>query len=163
MINVYDIVEESIVDGEGIRLVVFCQGCKHHCKECQNPGTWSFDYKHLYSPESICELMEQNPLLDGLTLSGGDPFEQSIELLPLVKKVHKKYSIWAYTGYDFEELLKDKDKYEMLKYIDVLVDGRFIAEQRDISLQFRGSKNQRIIDVQESLKNNKIIEHKVKS
>lgn len=156
MIRIAGIEEESVVDGEGIRYVVFCQGCPHHCVGCHNPGSWSFDGGSLIDNEDIYISMQKNELLDGLTLSGGEPFMQVDELLPLVQKMKPRYNVWCYTGFLYEDLLKD-NKRKLLEYIDVLVDGKFILEQRDLTLRFKGSKNQRLIDVQKSLKENKII------
>lgn len=156
MIRIAGIEEESVVDGEGIRYVVFCQGCPHHCVGCHNPESWSFDGGSLIDSEDIYISMQKNELLDGLTLSGGEPFMQVDELLPLVQKMKPRYNVWCYTGFLYEDLLKD-NKRKLLEYIDVLVDGKFILEQRDLTLRFKGSKNQRLIDVQKSLKENKII------
>ena len=157
MIRVAGVEEESIVDGEGIRYVVFCQGCKHHCEGCHNPDLWNFYDGEWVDPETIYERMQQNELLSGLTLSGGDPIEQAYRLIPLAKKVKQKYTVWLYTGYLFEDLLKNKDARELLNYVDVVVDGPFILKERDLTLRFKGSKNQRIIDVKKSLSEGKTI------
>ena len=157
MIRIAGIEEESVVDGEGIRYVVFCQGCPHHCVGCHNPESWSFDGGSFISSEDIYMSMQKNELLDGLTLSGGEPFMQVGEFLPLVQKMKPRYNIWCYTGFLYENLLKDDNKKKLLEYVDVLVDGRFVLEQRDLTLRFKGSKNQRLIDVQKSLKENKIV------
>jgi len=149
--------EESTVDGEGIRFVLFCQGCPHHCKGCHNPSTWSYDKGDFISPEEILYKMKQNELLDGITLSGGEPFEQVDELLPLLKLITPKYNVWSYSGYIYEDLIRDTNKKKLLQYIDYLIDGPYIEDLRDLTLQFRGSSNQRIINVQESLKQNKVI------
>ena len=156
-INVAGIVEESIVDGEGFRFVVFCQGCPHHCVGCHNPSSWSFEEKEMVDADDIYQKMIKNPMLDGLTLSGGEPFMQVDALVELAKKVKPKYNIWCYTGFTFEELLRDEHKMKLLNLIDVLVDGRFELSQRDLTLTFKGSRNQRIIDVQKSLENNNIM------
>jgi len=160
MIRIAGTEEESVVDGEGIRYVLFCQGCKHHCNCCHNPESWSFDGGTFVEPLDIYNQMKKNELLDGLTLSGGDPIEQVDELLPLVKLVKNEYNIWCYTGYLYEDLINDDKIKNFLKYIDVLVDGPFILDQRDLTLQFKGSKNQRIIDVKKSLETNKVILYK---
>ena len=160
MIRIAGTEEESVVDGEGIRYVLFCQGCKHHCNGCHNPESWSFNGGTFVEPLDIYNQMKKNELLDGLTLSGGDPIEQVDELLPLVKLVKNEYNIWCYTGYLYEDLINDDKIKNFLEYIDVLVDGPFILDQRDLTLQFKGSKNQRIIDVKKSLETNKIILYK---
>jgi len=158
MLNVSGIIENSIVDGEGIRYVVFVQGCPHHCKGCHNPSTWEFKENKLIDINKIVSSIKSDPLCNGITFSGGEPFTQVQELILLADEIHKlNKTVWCYTGYTFEELLERKEKRELLNHIDVLVDGRFILEQKDISLKFRGSKNQRLIDVPKSLKTNSII------
>jgi len=159
MLNLSGIIKESIVDGDGIRYVIFVQGCPHHCLGCQNPSTWDFVKKQQVNEMDILHDIKDNPLCSGITLSGGEPFTQANKLIPLVKNVHSLgKNVWAYTGYTFEQLMNfNNDKTELLKNVDVLVDGKFILEQRDISLKFRGSKNQRVIDVQKSLQENQII------
>jgi anaerobic ribonucleoside-triphosphate reductase activating protein len=102
--------------------------------------------------------MKQNELLDGITLSGGEPFEQVDELLPLLKLITPEYNVWSYSGYIYEDLIQDTNKKKLLQYIDYLIDGPYIEDLRDLTLQFRGSSNQRIINVQESLKQQKIIQ-----
>ena len=159
MLNLSGIIKESIVDGKGIRYVIFVQGCPHHCYGCQNPSTWEFKQNILIDEQKIIDDILDNALCSGITLSGGEPFTQAKDLLPLVQKIHSLgKNVWAYTGYTFEQLIQfNDDRTELLKNIDVLVDGRFILEQRDISLQFRGSKNQRVINVQKSLQEKQII------
>lgn len=159
MLNLSGIIEESIVDGDGIRYVIFVQGCPHHCIGCQNPSTWEFKKNVLIDENKIIQKIKENPLCSGITFSGGEPFTQAKELTKLAKQIHTlNKDVWAYTGYTFEQLIKkDNEKAELLKNVDVLVDGRFILTERDISLKFRGSKNQRVIDVQKTLKNGRII------
>ena len=159
MLNLSGIIEESIVDGDGIRYVIFVQGCPHHCIGCQNPSTWEFKKNVLIDENKIIQKIKENPLCSGITFSGGEPFTQAKELIKLAKQIHTlNKDVWAYTGYTFEQLIKkDNEKAELLKNVDVLVDGRFILTERDISLKFRGSKNQRVIDVQKTLKNRRII------
>lgn len=143
------IVKESIVDGPGIRYVVFTQGCPHHCEGCHNPDTHDFEKGYWESVDVLLEEIKANPLLKGITLSGGEPFCQAEVLLKLVRKVKEiGKDVWAYSGYTYEELQKQPQPYakELLDEVDVLVDGRFILAQRDLTLPFRGSKNQRIID-----------------
>ena len=152
---------DSIVDGEGLRAVLWTQGCSHNCKGCHNPETHSFEKGVLVDVEDVKSFIKELVLQDGITLSGGDPFFQP-EAIKEIAKFAKELglTVWAYTGFTFEELIKyDKTK-DALKYIDVLVDGKFEIENRTLSLKFRGSTNQRIIDVKRSLKDNTA--HKIK-
>ena len=149
-IRLAGIVRESIVDGPGIRFVVFTQGCKHNCKGCHNPGTHDLNGGYESSTENIIAEIKKNPLLRGVTFSGGDPFLQPEPLVIIAKEVHAlKMDVVTYTGYTYEQILsraKCNSAWEqLLKETDILIDGPFILEQRDLSLQFRGSKNQRII------------------
>lgn len=147
---------DSIVDGVGLRTVFWFQGCLHHCAGCHNPSTWSLDKGFIADTDELVDFYLRQKLQSGVTISGGDPFYQTNALLDLSMKL-KRYgtNIWVYTGFMFEELqLKYKD---IIQYIDVLVDGLFILEQRDLSLYFKGSRNQRVIDIQNSLLQNKII------
>ena len=159
-IRIHDIISESIVDGPGFRYVIFSQGCKHHCKECFNPSTHDFKGGYLKDIDEILnEIKSNEELLRGVTFSGGDPFEQTKEFTELAKRIRQlnnNLDIWSYTGYTFEQIIKDPDKLNLLKQLDVLVDGRFDINLKDETLFFRGSSNQRIIDVQKSLKNNVI-------
>lgn len=149
---------DSIVDGEGIRTVIWTQGCNHHCKGCHNPETWSFDSGYLVDVDSIIKELDSLTGQDGITLSGGDPFYQ-VEACTLIAKhcKNKKLNVWCYTGFVYEDLIKDTKMLELLKYIDVLVDGPFVLNKRSLDLYFKGSSNQRIIDVPNSLKENKIV------
>lgn len=151
-IRVAGIVEESIVDGPGIRLVVFTQGCKHNCKGCHNPESHSFTGGYLMEIEEILEEIKSNPLLDGLTLSGGEPFEQWEACSELAKEVKKLgLNVVTYTGYTFEEILKNDGFKKLLLQTDTLIDGKFEIDEKSLLLQFRGSKNQRIINVKRFL------------
>ena len=161
-IRIANIINDSIVDGPGIRLTVFFQGCAHACKDCFNKETWDFKGGVLYDIDKIYDIAMKNPLLDGITLSGGDPLYQvegALELVKLFKNTD--LNIMVYTGFTYEELIEiSKNKpvmHEFLENIDYLVDGPFVTELRDISLKFRGSSNQRIIDVQKTLKENKVV------
>lgn len=154
-------IEESIVDGSHVRSVVFISGCLHRCPHCHNPETWSFTYGKEFTKEEqikICERIKNNPLVKGLTLSGGDPLYSSnevIEFIKLYKKYNPSHDIWLYTGFVWEEI---KDEYiDLLRLIDVLVDGKFDLCKRNLGLKFKGSSNQRIIDVKKSLKMNDIV------
>lgn len=157
--RLYGIVDESIVDGPGIRLAIFFQGCSHHCFKCHNPNSWDFEKGKKYSLEKIEEIIRKDKHIDGVTLTGGDPLDQYEEALSVCKMIKEKFSnldIILYTGYDFEDVKSNFN--EILNYIDYLVDGKFIYEKMDLSLLFKGSSNQRFIDVKKSLKQNKIYE-----
>lgn len=154
--NIAGFYPDSISNGEGWRAVLFVSGCPHHCPGCHNPQSWDKDYGERYVEEKIYHQIMENPFLDGVTLSGGEPFLYHKELLSLVKRVKAKgLTIWSYSGFTFEELLqwskKDAAVLTFLQEIDVLVDGRFIKEKKDPNLKFRGSSNQRIIDVKASM------------
>lgn len=160
MLRIAGIEKESITDGIGIRYTVFTQGCKHKCLGCHNPETHDINGGYDITIDEIIEDLKSNPLLDGITLSGGDPFFQAkecIELLVRIRKELKHLNVWAYSGFTFEQLLRNKDMREMLDLVDVLVDGRFVLKRRTLESRFKGSENQRIIDVRKSLENNKVI------
>jgi len=149
-IRLAGIVEESIVDGEGIRFTIFVQGCPHKCKGCHNPHTHDISGGKDFNIEEILSRITKNPLLAGVTFSGGEPFCQVLPLIEIAAKVKTLgLNIWCYTGYTHEELLEksnnDKDIAFLLELIDVLVDGPFVEREKDLTLKFRGSKNQRII------------------
>lgn len=149
-------IRESIVDGPGLRFVVFAQGCPHHCPDCHNPQTWSFTGGFEATPLQILAEMTKNPLLRGLTISGGEPFCQSSAMSDLAQAARNKgYDIIAYTGFTFEELLVKSPtapaNLMLLRQIDILIDGPFLKTQKSYELIFRGSTNQRIIDVPTSL------------
>lgn len=147
-IRVAGIEEESIVDGPGIRMVIFAQGCKHNCKGCQNPESHSFTGGELMDIDEIINRVKDNPLLDGITLSGGEPFEQVKECSILARKVQELgLNVVTYTGYTFEQILAKESFRELLIQTDILIDGKYEQEQKSLMLEFRGSKNQRIIDV----------------
>jgi len=163
IIRIAGIENDSIVDGPGFRLAVFTQGCPHHCPGCHNPETHPFDKGKEVDTEKIIRMMEDNPLLDGITLTGGDPFCQPAACAILAKAARETgLNVWAYSGWTFEELLKkaeeDADIMEVLKNTDVLIDGPFVLAQRTLELRFRGSRNQRQIDVKKSLAQGKAIE-----
>ncbi|MBQ8380175.1 MAG: anaerobic ribonucleoside-triphosphate reductase activating protein [Clostridia bacterium] len=163
-IRIAGIVEESIVDGPGIRYVLFTQGCPHNCKGCHNPQTHDFNMGRMEKCENIINMIDSNPLLKGITLSGGEPFMQAEKLANLINKVgNKKLDVMTYTGFKFEYLLEnanDENKFmNLLEKTDILIDGKFEMDKKDENLLFRGSSNQRAIDVKESLKTGKIIEY----
>ena len=164
----------DIANGEGVSVILFVSGCPHYCKNCFNSPKWIFGYGKPFTKEVEDKILKElePSYIDGLSLLGGEPFEPSNQraLVPFLKRVREKYSdktIWCYSGYLFDkELLSDSRARcectdEMLSMIDVLVDGEFVEALHDISLAFRGSSNQRIIDVKASLKENKIIPHKL--
>ena len=153
-IRIFGTAEDSIVDGPGIRFAVFTQGCPHHCPGCHNPESHPFEAGRLADTQEIIAQMTGNPLLDGLTLSGGDPMCQPEPCLELAQAARAAgMNVWCYTGYTWEALLAENDAARMalLAAVDVLVDGPFILAQRSLELKFCGSRNQRLIDVRKSL------------
>ncbi|MDK2887665.1 anaerobic ribonucleoside-triphosphate reductase activating protein [Desulfofundulus australicus DSM 11792] len=155
-LRVAGIIEESVVDGPGLRLVVFVQGCPHRCPGCHNPHTWDPAGGTLMEVEEILAMVKRNPLLKGVTLSGGEPFAQAGALAVLARQVRALgRDVITYTGYTWEKLLelagRDGAVKELVELSDYIVDGPFIQEKRDPELPFRGSSNQRVIDVPASL------------
>jgi len=161
----------DIANGEGIRVTLFVSGCTHHCKNCFNPETWNFNYGNEFTNEvedQIIKMLEPD-FVNGLTLLGGEPMEPANQkaLLPFLKKVREKFgdskNIWCYSGYVYDRDLLNPSRArcevtdELLTNIDVLVDGPFVEALKNISLKFRGSSNQRVIDLKKSLKENKVI------
>ena len=153
MLDLSAIVTDSIVDGPGIRATVFCQGCPHHCEGCHNPETWPFGCGTPMEEERIAWIISQNPLCRGVTFSGGEPFAQAEGFLALAKLLKEKgYEVASYTGYTFEQLLKGTPAQKaLLEAIDILIDGPFLQAQKSLEVPFRGSRNQRILDVKASL------------
>lgn len=159
----------DIANGVGVRTVLFVSGCTHHCKGCFQPETWSFDYGESYTKETEDEIIEslRPDYVDGITLLGGEPFEpenqrELVKLLRRIKKELPKKTVWSFSGYTYEELTGDSRAVcevtnEMLSMLDVLVDGEFIEAKRNISLRFRGSENQRLIDMNKTRKEGKIV------
>lgn len=161
-VRLFGTADDSIVDGPGIRYAIFGQGCPHKCKGCHNPGSHDMDGGTIYDVEKIIDEIKKNPLLDGVTFSGGEPFVQANEFAYLAKEIHKLgLHTMAYTGYTFEELCSgatnENGWYPFLEQLDLIVDGRFVLEDRSIDLMFKGSKNQRILDVRKSLELKKAI------
>ena len=147
-------VGESIVDGPGIRYTVFTQGCPHHCAGCHNPQTHDFEGGKLFSVETLLGDICRNPLVSGVTFSGGEPFCQPEPLHALALELKRRGKhLMAYSGYTFEELLEQENPFvrKLLEQLDLLVDGRYIEAERDLELRFRGSANQRVLDVPASL------------
>lgn len=151
LLRISGIERESIVDGDGIRYVIFTQGCPHHCPGCHNPQTHSFDAgKFVSVDELFADISKRKDYIDGITLSGGEPFCQSDQCSVIAEQAQKMgLTVWCYTGYLFEELYGRNDR--LLNHIDILVDGPFIQQKRSLALQFRGSSNQRLIVIPASL------------
>ncbi|MRS03806.1 anaerobic ribonucleoside-triphosphate reductase activating protein, partial [bacterium] len=160
-VQIAGIVNESVTDGPGFRTTIFFQGCKHHCVGCHNPQTWTFEGGNALEIETVIEQIPYSPLIKGITLSGGDPFFQPKTASAIARdcKNHDK-DVWAYTGFTWEQLMAqgDKDRLELLKACDVLVDGPFVQSLLCYDLPFRGSSNQRLIAVQDSLRSGRVIE-----
>ena len=160
MIYLADIISDSIVDGPGLRTTIFCQGCPHHCPGCHNMETWPFEGGTPLDTEAILNIIRSNPLSRGVTFSGGEPFAQAdgfTELAIALKEL--KYEVASYSGYTFDQLLNGTEaQKELLRHIDVLIDGPYLKEERTLSATFRGSKNQRIINVPASLEAGHVIE-----
>lgn len=154
IINVAGLVDDSIVDGVGLRYVVFVQGCPRKCVGCHNPETQPFIEKRLIAPAEIMAEINKNPLLDGVTFSGGEPMCQACALAVLAKMIKAKgLNLAVYTGFKFEYLITSEmdGVKDLLNYVDILIDGEYEQNLRDYTLKFRGSSNQRVIDVQKSL------------
>jgi anaerobic ribonucleoside-triphosphate reductase activating protein len=160
-IKISQVINDSIVDGAGIRLAVFTQGCIHNCPACHNPQTHDINGGKETDTNKIAAIMANNPLLDGVTLTGGDPFMQAKQCAEIAKDAHGLgLNVWTYTGYTYQQLCdkNDPDFNALMDNTDVLIDGRFILEQRSLELKFRGSKNQRIIDMNKTRETGKIVE-----
>ena len=156
-----DLQPDSVVDGEGIRTVIWTQGCPHKCRGCHNPSTHDFEDGLLVDVEEVKKKLAKIKYQNGITFSGGDPLcqpEACLEIANFAKSIG--INVWCYTGYTYEQLMimskSKKSILNFLKTVDVLIDGRFILEEKSLNIAFRGSKNQRIIDVQKSLKENKV-------
>ncbi len=153
MLDLSSIVTDSIVDGPGIRATVFCQGCPHRCPGCHNPDTWEFGCGTPMEEARILEIIKGNPLCKGVTFSGGEPFAQAEGYAKLGKMLKEAgYEVAAYSGYTFEQLIAGTPAQKaLLETIDVLIDGPFLQAEKSLELSFRGSRNQRILDVPQSL------------
>lgn len=159
-IRIFGTVEDSIVDGPGLRFSVFVQGCPHHCPGCHNPGSHDFDGGRVMDTQDIIRGIGANPLLDGLTLSGGEPMCQPEACRILAEAAHAaRMNVWCYTGYTWEALMAENAPARMalLQQVDVLVDGPFLLAQRSLELKYCGSRNQRLIDVKQSLAAKKVV------
>jgi anaerobic ribonucleoside-triphosphate reductase activating protein len=155
--NVSGIDFESVADGDGVRVVVFASGCNHHCKGCHNPASWPFDAGQPFTnelQEEIISYIQNTPYVSGVTLSGGDPMHSAGELVIFANKLKRAVphsNIWIYSGFTVEEIAANSEMLELLRLCDVLVDGPFVLEQRDATLSYRGSRNQRVVDIAEFL------------
>ena len=154
MLDLAGIAQDSIVDGPGIRTAVFCQGCPHHCEGCHNPETWEFGCGTPMEVDAVLEIIKSNPLCRGVTFSGGEPFSQAAALAELGRRLKEAgYEVASYTGYTFEQLMDGTQaQRDLLATLDVLIDGPFVLAERSLELNFRGSRNQRVLNVPESLK-----------
>jgi anaerobic ribonucleoside-triphosphate reductase activating protein len=155
-IRIAGIVRNSYVDGPGIRYTIFAQGCPHHCEDCHNPHTHDFSGGKKTDVLQITKEIRSDPLLSGVTFSGGEPFAQLSMFTDLAEQI-SDYNIICYTGYTFEELYENPSTHTLLRLIDVLVDGRFEKNRKSFGLKFRGSTNQRVIDSKESLRLGKVV------
>lgn len=168
--NYADIKQYDVANGLGVRVSIFVSGCTHHCKNCFNPETWDFAYGKPFSQVEIQRILDylKPSYVAGLSVLGGEPFEKINQegLLPLLRQVKKCYpekDIWCYSGYLFDSQIlgqmcqESETTKEMLSYIDILVDGRFVEEKKNLKLRFRGSENQRIIDVKRSLETGRVV------
>lgn len=160
-VQVAGVVNESVTDGVGFRTTIFFQGCRHHCAGCHNPQTWAFDGGNALEIDDLISQIPFSPLIKGITLSGGDPFFQPQAAAALARDCKNRgKDVWAYTGFTWEQLMSqgDADMLDLVKACDVLVDGPFIHSLICYDLPFRGSSNQRLIAVQDSLNSGKVIE-----
>lgn len=158
----------DVSNGAGIRTTIFVSGCTHKCPSCFNTEAQSFNYGNLFTKETEDEFirLSQNKNIVGVNILGGEPLQQTMDdtLLNLLKRLKEEVDkpIWMWTGYTYEEVLQDCKRLELIKYVDVLIDGRFENDKRDLMLKYRGSSNQRVIDVKKTLENNEIVLYDIK-
>ena len=159
--NFAQIRKYDVANGPGIRTTIFVTGCTHKCHNCFNEDYQDFNFGNPWTHKETDEVIEDLKLdeVKGLTVLGGEPFQNEVDLLQVLRDIKKEVQkdIWIFSGYTYEEILKDEDKKKLLEECDVLVDGRFVEALKDLSLRFRGSSNQRIIDVQKSLESNEVV------
>lgn len=159
--NFAQIRKYDVANGPGIRTTIFVTGCTHKCHNCFNEDYQDFDFGDPWTQKETDEVIEDLNLdeVKGLTILGGEPFQNEVDLLQVLRDIKKEVQkdIWIFSGYTYEEILKDQDKKKLLEECDVLVDGRFVEALKDLNLRFRGSSNQRIIDVQKSLESNEVV------
>ncbi len=158
MIRILDILHDTTVDGPGFRTSIYCAGCRHHCAGCHNPQSWDFAAGRDVEVDELMQEIESDPFAD-VTISGGDPFFQAEAFTQLARRIKSetRKTIWAYTGFLYEDLLRQPAHRALLEQLDVLVDGPFIQSLRDVDLLFRGSSNQRLIDAPASLKAGEVV------
>ncbi len=158
-IRMAGITRDSIVDGPGIRTTFYVQGCPHHCPGCHNPETWPFEGGTWKTPEELFAVVKENPLCRGVTFSGGEPFAQAEALLPLARMLKSAgYELASYTGFLYEQLAGGTEAQRaLLEQVDVLIDGPFLLAERSLELNFRGSRNQRVLNVRESLRQGRAV------
>lgn len=162
ILRVCDIIEDSIVDGPGLRLAVFVQGCNLHCPGCHNPQTWPIHGGYEMSVDEIIDMAVENKLLQGITITGGEPFDQATACAVLAEAAHENdLDVWVYTGYTLEKLLMygHSGQMALLREADVLVDGPFDAHKKSHDLKWRGSSNQRVIDIKKTLGSMQVAEY----
>lgn len=164
--NYIKITKNDIANGPGVRVTLWVAGCKIHCKGCHNPQTWDFHTGKPFDEAAKQGLFDalNKPQIRGITISGGNPLDRPYEVFLLINEIKSKFpnkDVWLYSGYTYEEICLCREKFKAILNIDVLVDGPYIEEQRDITLPFCGSKNQRLIDVKETLKQGQIIQYKI--
>lgn len=163
-IRLFGTANDSIVDGPGLRYTIFTQGCFHQCLGCHNPQSHDINGGYLKDTRDILLEIGDNPLLDGITLSGGEPMLQLEPLIKICQEVKKRgLNIVIYSGFTYEEIIKNSKMKELLQLSDMLVDGKFEQDKKSLALMYRGSSNQRLINVQESLKQAKVIEYLIKN
>lgn len=162
----HNITQDDMNNGDGLRVVLWVAGCEHHCKGCQNPVTWNPDDGLVFDKRAFNEIMKalEKPYVAGITFSGGDPLHPQnrgavFSIMKAVQKRFPKKTIWVYTGYTWEQILANKYLLAAVKYTDVLVDGRFEEELKDVNYHWAGSTNQRVIDVQKSLQKGEVVLH----
>ncbi len=158
-LSILSVVDDTTVDGPGFRTSIYCAGCTHHCPGCHNPQSWAPDGGHEMSVEELMEIIEADPFAPGVTFTGGDPMQQAEGFTALAQAIRARTNknIWCYTGYTFEALLHMPAQRQLLELVDVLVDGPFIEAQRSTDLLFRGSANQRLIDIPRSLAEGRVV------
>ena len=158
MLRILSIIEDTMVDGPGFRTSIYCAGCRHNCPGCHNRQSWDFNQGQLMTTEEIMDVILADPFAN-VTFSGGDPMFQAEGFTELAHAIHKRSNktIWCFTGFTFEALLAKPEQRRLLEQIDVLVDGPYIERLKDTDLLYRGSSNQRLIDVKESLKQGKVV------
>ena len=163
--NYIKITKNDIANGPGVRVTLWVSGCTIHCKGCHNPQTWDFNAGKPFDETAKQELFEalNKPYIRGVTISGGNPLDRPYAIFLLLNEIKSAYpnkDIWLYSGYTYDEICSSREKFKAILNVDVLVDGPYIAEQHDITLPFCGSRNQRLIDVKETLKQGKITLYK---